>query len=130
MPTFLIAGHETTSTSTTWCLFALCKDRSIQTALRAELAAVPTDAPTMEELNALPLLDRVVRETLRLHAPVTTSSRVAVHDTAVPLSQPLRDARGQLVSEIPVRAGTRIFLPILALHTDPTIWGADAREFR
>ena len=84
----------------------------------------------MDELNTLPYLDLIVRETLRLHAPVTTSSRVAVHDTAVPLSQPLRDARGQLVSEIPVRAGTRIFLPILALHTDPTIWGADAREFR
>jgi len=34
VPTFLVAGHETTSTATTWALFALTQAPEVQTKLR------------------------------------------------------------------------------------------------
>jgi hypothetical protein len=58
------------STAATWALFALTQNVTVQERLRNELLGVSTDNPTMNELNALPFLDCVVRETLRLYAPV------------------------------------------------------------
>ncbi|KAI0641839.1 cytochrome P450 [Trametes meyenii] len=37
IPTFFIAGHDTTSTATTWCLFALAQHPSIEDKLHEEL---------------------------------------------------------------------------------------------
>ncbi|KAI1785120.1 cytochrome P450 [Ganoderma leucocontextum] len=130
VPTFLVAGNETTSTSTTWCLYALCKHPEMQQRLREELLAVPTDVPTMEDLNALPYLDLIVRETLRLHSPVTLTSCVAMRDDVLPLSTPLTDVSGNVLNELPILEGQRIFIPILALHTSKQVWGEDALEFK
>lgn len=82
------------STATTWALFALTQDLSVQTKLRQELLTVGTDTPTMEELNSLSYLDQVVRETLRLHAPVTATSRMAMKDDVLPLEVPFVDGKG------------------------------------
>lgn len=48
----------------------------------------------MDDLNALPYLDAVVRETLRVHAPVPTTMRIAVKDDILPLSTPFTDKYG------------------------------------
>jgi cytochrome P450 len=100
IPTFMVAGHETTSTGTTWALFALTQNQTAQRKLREELLAVPTDTPTMDELQALPYLDAVVRETLRVHAPVSGTMRVPEHDDVIPLSEPITDKQGVSHSEI------------------------------
>lgn len=39
----------------------------------------------MDEINALPYLDAVIREVMRIHAPVAQSERIAVRDCVVPL---------------------------------------------
>ena len=79
-----------------WCLYALTQAPEIQQKLREELLQVSTDTPTMDELAALPYLDMVVKETLRLHAPVPGTDRVATIDTYVPLSKPFMDQHGRL----------------------------------
>ncbi|KAJ7029448.1 cytochrome P450 [Mycena alexandri] len=94
VPTFLVAGHETNSTAATWALFEIAKSAEIQTRLRNELLAVDTENPTMDELNALPYLDCVVRETQRAHAPVPISFRVAMRDDIIPLENPYTDRNG------------------------------------
>lgn len=106
----MTAGHETTSTGTTWTLYALSLRPDIQSRLRAELRAnpLPTAASgcgalSVEDLNALdklPVLDAVVRETLRLHAPVPSTIRVAVRDDVVPLSKPYVDKHGRAQDSI------------------------------
>lgn len=48
----------------------------------------------MDALNALPYLDAVIRETLRLYVPVFGITRTAVHDDVVPLEKPFVDLRG------------------------------------
>jgi cytochrome P450 len=54
----------------------------------------------MDELNALPYLDAVVRETLRLHAPVSMTSRIAMKDDVLPLAVPFTDSKGVIHHEI------------------------------
>ena len=83
-----------------WCLFALAQVPEIQARLRAELQAFPTDSPSADELNALPFLDAVVRETLRLHAAVPSTVRIAMHDDVIPLSEPIIDKNGVKRDEI------------------------------
>ncbi|KAJ7670074.1 cytochrome P450 [Mycena polygramma] len=130
VPTFLVAGHETTSTAVTWALFALTQHPDIQTRLREELQGVETDWPTMDELNALPFLDCVVRETLRVHAPVPKTGRIALRDDVVPLATPYTDTKGEVHQNLLIRKGENIFIPIIAINRDRNIWGPDAMEFR
>jgi cytochrome P450 len=80
----------------TWALYALSIDLRVQSTLRAELLSVPTENPTMDELLALPYLDAVVRETLRVHSPVPNTIRVANNDNVIPLSKPFVDKHGVL----------------------------------
>ncbi|KAF7328914.1 hypothetical protein MVEN_02521200 [Mycena venus] len=129
VPTFLVAGHETTSTGTTWALFALTQNMAAQKRLREELLTVSTDNPTMDQLNELPYLDCVVRETLRVHAPVPSTVRIATQDDVVPLATPFTDEYGTVHETIKVKKGQTIMIPILAVNRDKSIWGADAQEF-
>ncbi|KAK7002345.1 cytochrome P450 [Favolaschia claudopus] len=129
VPTFLAAGHETTSTGTTWALFALSQNIPAQTRLRAELLALDTDTPTMDELNALPYLDWVVRESLRLNPPVVSTGRVATQDDVIPLDTPWVDKNGVSHTTLPVRKGQQVIIPIMPMNRDKSIWGADAAEF-
>ncbi|KAF8177631.1 cytochrome P450 [Pholiota molesta] len=130
IPTFMVAGHETTSVATTWALFALTQDRDSQDKLRAELTSVSTDNPTMDELNSLPYLDAVVRETLRVHAPVPTTMRVAKRDDVVPLSEPYTDKKGRKHHTITIKEGQIVMIPILAINRAKHLWGEDALEFK
>ncbi|EKM83173.1 hypothetical protein AGABI1DRAFT_118526 [Agaricus bisporus var. burnettii JB137-S8] len=130
VPTFLVAGHETTSNSTTWALYALSLRPDVQSKLREELFTVHTDNPSMDELNDLPYLDAVVRETLRVHAPVPSTMRVATEDDVVPLGTPFVDQKGRERNVLEIRKGQTIFIPILAINRSTEIWGEDAGEFR
>ncbi|KAF7341829.1 hypothetical protein MSAN_02038100 [Mycena sanguinolenta] len=132
VPTFLVAGHETTSTAVTWALFALTQNLAAQARLRAELLEVPTDRPTMDELSAsaLPYLDWVVRETLRVYAPVPSTSRIALQSDVVPLGTPVTDTQGKVHETLRIRKGEAIHIPINALNRDFEIWGEDALEFK
>ncbi|KAJ7291595.1 cytochrome P450 [Mycena rebaudengoi] len=120
VPTFLVAGHETTSTSATWALFALTQNVAAQKRLRDD----------MDELNALSYLDFVVRETLRLYAPVPLTGRVAMRDDLIPLSTPYTDVNGTMHESLRILKGQEIWLPILELNRDAEIWGPDALEFK
>ncbi|KAJ7362819.1 cytochrome P450 [Mycena albidolilacea] len=123
VPTFLVAGHEVPS----WALYAIAENPEVQTRLRNELLAVDNDNPTMEDLNALPYLDCVVRETLRAHSPVIASLRMATRDDVIPLETPYTDRNGTVHETL--KRGQRILLPILALNRDPDVWGPDAHQF-
>ncbi|KAH9005440.1 cytochrome P450 [Lactarius hatsudake] len=130
LPTFLIAGHETSSTAIACALFALSYHPVVQTTLRAELRTFPTDMPTMDQLNALPYLEGVVREVLRLNAPVSATQRIAMHDVEIPLRKPFKDNRGLVQSSIRLSKGDTVTIPIRLLNRSTEIWGEDANEFR
>ncbi|KAM6500936.1 Cytochrome P450 [Amanita muscaria] len=130
VPTFLVAGHETTSVGTAWALYSLTQYPDVQEKLRTELLTVSTDNPTMDDLNALPYLDAFVRETLRVHAPVPSSIREATQDDVIPLEHPVKDEQGNLQHYVRVTKGQTIFIPILAINRSKDIWGEDAHDFK
>ncbi|KAG6374890.1 cytochrome P450 [Boletus reticuloceps] len=129
VPTFLVAGHETTSTAITWALYAMTKAPEIQVKLREELLSVDTETPSMDELMALPYLDAVVRETLRVHSPVPSTLRFATKDDVIPIEKPYTDKYGVMHDSIRISKGDPIFIPILALNRSTELWGPDAQEF-
>ncbi|KAJ7725140.1 cytochrome P450 [Mycena maculata] len=130
IPAFFLAGHETTSSAVSWALHALSLNIAAQSKLREELLTVSTENPTMDELNSLPYLERVVREILRVHTPVVFVTRIAMEDDVLPLSKPYIDKTGRSHDSFPIPKGQIIYIPILAIHTDKEIWGEDAAEFR
>ncbi|TCD69777.1 hypothetical protein EIP91_006313 [Steccherinum ochraceum] len=130
VPTFIVAGHETTSTGVTWTLFALTQAPHVQTKLRNELLTVRTDMPSMDELNALPYLDMVVREVLRIHAPVASTIRVAAKNDEIPCAKPYTDRYGVQRDTIRIQKGDMVMIPIQAMNRDKTFWGEDSFEFK
>jgi cytochrome P450 len=64
--TLLVAGQETTATSLCWVLYELLRSPETLDGLRAELDDLGDDA-TADDLAANPMLDAVIRESLRLH---------------------------------------------------------------
>jgi hypothetical protein len=103
------------STAVSWTLFELA---DIQLQLRAELRPfplpavagnAPLDADTLAKLDHLPLLNAVVRASLRVHALAQNAGRVATEDTAIPLARPFVDRCGALQHEIRFRKGLFAF---------------------
>ncbi|KAF7366266.1 hypothetical protein MSAN_00882800 [Mycena sanguinolenta] len=130
IPTFVSAGHETTSNATAWALHSLSLHPATQRKLREELFTISSDNLTMDKLNSLPYLECVVRETLRFHGPVAFMERMATQDDVLPLSRPYIDTAGKSHDTLPIRKGQVIHIPILAFNHDKDIWGPDAGEFR
>ena len=54
----------------------------------------------MEELSALPYLDMVVRESLRVYSPLSFTFREAVEDDTIPVGEPYRDRHGRMQDHI------------------------------
>ncbi|KPQ33213.1 MAG: cytochrome P450 [Phormidesmis priestleyi Ana] len=77
-----VAGHETSANALTWTLFLLSQHPQIMADVVDELAAVlQGEAPSLEKLQQLPLLDRVVKESMRVLAPVPWNGRVTAKPT-------------------------------------------------
>ncbi|GJJ69988.1 hypothetical protein EMPS_02337 [Entomortierella parvispora] len=122
--TAIFAGHETTSASLSWTFYQLASNPDIQSRLREETRQLFKDtngSPLYDDLNSLPYLNAVVRESLRLWSPIPLNLRVSVEDDHLPR------AYGQEPLFVP--AGTNLQIPMFILQRDPKIWGPDALEF-
>lgn len=103
------AGHETTANALTWTFFLLIQHPSIYVRLMDELHAVLDGSPpTQEKLGRLPLLDHVVKESLRLLPPASIGTRI----TAAPC-----ELDGYVLPE-----GTNIFFSQFITHRLPQLY--------
>jgi cytochrome P450 len=109
--TLLAAGHETTATALAWALYWTHRDPSIAADLRAETAELGPD-PEPDAIAALPLLDAVCQETLRLHPIVSTLTRR--------LKAPMTLGRYELPSGTGVSVSTGTLHENPAVYPDPT----------
>ncbi|KAJ7137420.1 cytochrome P450 [Mycena crocata] len=126
----IFAATDTTSTALNRALFTLATHPEVQDTLRAEILAAP-EHPDHDALVALPYLDSVVREILRLYPSVDPSTfRYAKEDTVLPLSTPIIGVDGTPMNAINVPKGTTIYIAIAAANHNKQIWGDDALEFR
>ncbi|KAI0653685.1 cytochrome P450 [Cubamyces menziesii] len=134
LSTFLFAATDTTSSALALTLHRLAGRTDVQEKLREEVQAAKRrhggGAIPYDELVALPYLDAVCRETLRVHVVAPLRFREARADAVLPLSKPVRGTDGELLHSIFVPKGTRIFVLIQASNVSPELWGADAHEWR
>jgi cytochrome P450 len=114
MITTLIAGHETSVVSLCWGLFWLHREPRYLHMLLDELAPLGPDADPLAWAR-LPMLDAVVKETLRLWPVVTDINRV--------LAKPMELGGYELPARTNIAASSAI------LHYDPDLY-PDAETFR
>ncbi|XP_040045111.1 lanosterol 14-alpha demethylase [Gasterosteus aculeatus] len=75
----LLAGQHTSSTTSAWMGFFLARDKALQERCYAEQRAVCGDGLQLDfdQLKDLSLLERCLKETLRLRPPIMTMMRMA-----------------------------------------------------
>ena len=100
MLTFLVAGHDTTSSAFSWCILKLCQHPDMQAKMRYDAS----------------YLSAFCKEVLRRHTPVINSQRQAAVDT--------------FIGDQFVPKGTNLDLVPYLMNTDRRYWGDDAMEFR
>ncbi|KAF8064824.1 cytochrome P450 [Lyophyllum atratum] len=129
-------AQETTSGALSRFISLLALNPDLQSRLREELSEARERKGNDEdfdfhELNNLPLLDAVCRETLRLFTPVTFVWRQTIEDTVVPLQYPIRDnATGIVTRELLITKGTAVYLGLAPANRSKALWGPDAEEFK
>lgn len=106
--TFIVAGHETTALTLSWALYLMAFAPEVQEAAAAEAAMLKDRPATMEDLPHLPLIRRIVDESLRLYPPAAFLARTAQTQDRI------------LGRE--VRPGDTVILPIYALHRHKKLW--------
>lgn len=76
----IMAAHDATTSTLTTMLWRVARDPALQEKVRAEVAALDDGPLQYDALNQLPLIERVLKETLRLTPPVPFTSRATVTD--------------------------------------------------
>jgi len=107
--TLFVAGHETTAGALTWTLLLLEQHPAIMADLLDELESkLQGAAPTLEQMNQLPLLEAVIKESMRLLPPGLWFIRHAV--------APFELGPYQLP------AGTNLVYSPVVTHRDPDLY--------
>ncbi len=109
--TFIVAGHETTALTLAWALYLCALDQTVQHHARHEAQSVLQGrAAIADDLAALPLVRRIIDESLRLYPPAAMLSRTAM--------------RADRLCGREIRPGDTVILPIYALHRNRLLWEA------
>lgn len=100
--TFLVAGHETTATGLAWTAYELACNPEVQTKLREEVAAMAAEnpQPSIDDLMALPYLDGVIKEAMRLRPAIPYTMRVAKKDDVIPVGKSYVDTDGKTQNDL------------------------------
>jgi cytochrome P450 len=94
--TIFLAGHETTANALTWTWYLLSGAPDVEARLHAELDRVLQGRlPTVADIPSLPLVERVVTESMRLYPPAWIIGRRALID--YPIGDYLAPARAIVV---------------------------------
>ncbi|KAE8250685.1 hypothetical protein A4X13_0g4493 [Tilletia indica] len=88
-----------------------------------------------KDIHALPYLDAVMKEVIRLAPSITSTVRQATEDAVIPLSKAYPKAgkagkKGETFDSVFIPKGAEIFIPIQVIQASPEIWGEDALDFK
>ncbi len=116
MLTMLIAGHDTSTALLAWTFYLLgSHPETYERLVREVRTALGAERPGASSGWQPPLLDHVIKESLRLYPPIHIGNRMVVEDV---------DFDGERLP-----AGERLFYSIYLTHRDPAYW-ENAEEFR
>jgi cytochrome P450 len=113
--TMFVAGQETSSVALSWAIAALAQHPELQREAATEVAAVTNGRDvTLDDYPRLRFLTAVVQETLRLYPPIWVIARAVLRDT--------------VVNDLPVRAGTKLWMPVQQIHRNAR-WFSEPDRF-
>ncbi|KAG8517323.1 Docosahexaenoic acid omega-hydroxylase CYP4F3 [Galemys pyrenaicus] len=111
--TFMFEGHDTTASGLSWILYNLAKHPEYQERCREEVQMLLKDRETKElewdDLAHLPFMTMCIKESLRLHPPVTVISRCCTQDVVLP--------DGRVIPK-----GVICLISIFGTHHNPSVW--------
>ena len=105
---FMVAGHDTTSTTLAYSLWALGHHPGIQDRVFDEVSALGNQPLTPQDVPRLGHTVRVLHEALRLCPPGAGTPRLLKKDVAV--------------DGYRLQAGTMAVVSFYAMHRDPHLW--------
>lgn len=106
---YITAGTDTTATTLTYLVYAVCSDEEIRDKLAAELEPLSETLVHADTLS-LPYLNAVVNETLRMYSPAPS---------ALPRVVP---SEGASLAGQQIPGGATVSTQVYSLHRDPTIF--------
>jgi cytochrome P450 len=110
------AGHETSTNALAWTLLLLSQHPDVLRDVEDELDGVLRgSAPSVDDLAKLPLLDGVVKESMRVLPPVPIHPRIVAEDT---------ELAGHRMP-----AGSEVWLSIFHMHHDAAVF-SEPHRFR
>nr|XP_023408052.1 docosahexaenoic acid omega-hydroxylase CYP4F3-like isoform X4 [Loxodonta africana] len=111
--TFMFEGHDTTASGLSWVLYNLAKHPEYQERCRQEVQELLRDRRLEEiewdDLAQMPFLTMCIKESLRLHPPVTVISRCCTQDVVLP--------DGRVIPK-----GNICVISIFGIHHNPSVW--------
>ncbi|KYK61105.1 Cytochrome P450 [Drechmeria coniospora] len=115
-------GHEAPTLVLSWAIYELGRHPEVIEKLRREIQDSKGDDGDLdfETLRGLPYLDSVCLELLRLHSPISATSRMVTK----PIVLETKDK-----NTVVLPPGTHLFASVHLLHHDKLVWGENADEF-
>jgi cytochrome P450 len=109
MRTFLLAGHETTSSTLQWALYHLSKNPEVVKKITEEVNSVIGDRdPTYDDISQLRYISMVINETMRVNPTVPILARASVKENTI---------HGYTIPK-----GVFILTPPWLVHHNPEVW--------
>ncbi|KAG8740735.1 Lanosterol 14-alpha-demethylase [Ceratobasidium sp. 414] len=134
MIALLMAGQHTSSATSSWTLLHLADRPDIAEKLHEEQVKVfgnqdGTLRPlTYEEIKDLPVLNAVIRETLRMHPPIHSIIRKCIGDMVVPASLAAPAGKSTEGRSYVVPKGHYLLACPAVAQVDPLVW-RDAQKW-
>jgi len=121
----LVAGQDTTANTLAFALLELARAPDLQEKLRAEIHSMAGS----RAYDSMPLLNAVIKESLRMYPSIPLAERIAVQDTVIPLADHITTSTGEKISQIHVRKDQIVSIDVMAYHQQESRWGKNPREF-
>jgi cytochrome P450 len=109
LKTLFFAGYETTATSMIWAHYLMARHPAVHKQVQQEVDRIaPGRTLTPEELDAMPYVEQVFKESLRLYSPIHSLSRVATEECEL--------------GGYSVPKGATVMVSLYASHRLPKYW--------
>ncbi|KAI1749405.1 cytochrome P450 [Xylaria castorea] len=128
MIALLMAGQHSSSSTSSWIMLRLASRPDLVEALyREQVENLGADLPplTYEDLSKLPLNQAIIKETLRLHAPIHSILRAVKSPMPVPGTKYVIPTSHNLLAAAGVSASDPSYFPEPDLW-EPTRWNKDS----